>query len=96
MLHTSGSVAKEQAFVVSSNIQAGTVNKTAGGTLQVTFPKPFSGTPVVVLTPYWSLQANPVGSIETVVAVTSENFTLSSGNAASTYYVNWVAYGPMA
>jgi hypothetical protein len=89
------STAKEQAFVISENIQAGTVSKTAAGQLNVRFPKPFIGTPVVVLTPYWALQTSPVGSIETIIAVTAENFTLTSGNAASAnYYVNWVAYGP--
>lgn len=87
---------KTQAFVVSPGIQAGTVSKTAGGTLNVSFPTPFTGTPVVVLTPYWALQTTPVGSIETVVAVTAESFTLTSNNAApSNYYVNWVAYGKM-
>ena len=87
---------KTQAFVVSPGIQAGTTPKTVGGTLQVSFPTPFTGTPVVVVTPYWALQSNTVGSIEAVVAVTAENFTVSSGNSASSnYYVNWVAYGKM-
>jgi hypothetical protein len=85
---------KIQSFVVSPSIQAGTAPKTVGGTLQVSFPTPFTGTPVVVVSPYWSLQSGPVGSIETVVSVTAENFTISSGNAAASgYYVNWVAYG---
>jgi len=88
--------AKVQAFVVTSGVQAGTVAKTAGGTLKVTFPKPFTGTPVVVLTPYWALQTSAAGSIETVVAITAEDFTLTSDNGApQNYYVNWVAYGKM-
>ena len=96
MPQTSEPNAKEQSFVVSKNIQAGTINKPNQGTLPVKFPQPFTGTPVVVLTPYWALQSSPVGSIETVVAVTAENFTLASQNSGSNYFVNWVAYGPTA
>jgi len=87
--------ATEQAFVVSSGIQAGSVNKRAAGTLTITFPTPFKGNPVVILTPFWALQSGAVGSIETVVDINSNNFTLSSANAAPSYYVNWVAYGPV-
>jgi hypothetical protein len=90
------SEAKAQAFVVSPGIQAGSTQKTVAGALTIKFPKPFTGNPVVLVSPYWALQSSPVGSIETVVAVTGENFTVSSGNAApQNYFVNWVAYGNM-
>jgi len=86
---------KSQAFVVGPGIQAGTAPKTNSGTLTVSFPKPFTGSPVVVVTPYWALQSSQVSNIETVVAVTAENFTVSSKNSGPSYYVNWVAYGKM-
>lgn len=87
---------KSQAFVVvGPGIQAGTSQKT-GQTLQIPFPKPFTGNPVVVVTPYWELQSSWVPTVETIVAVNSENFTVSSGNQApSNYYINWVAYGTL-
>lgn len=88
---------KAQAFVVSPGIQAGTTQKTAPGTLTIKFPKPFTGNPVVLVSPYWALQSNAVGGIETVVAVTGENFTVSSTNAApQNYFINWVAYGNLS
>lgn len=85
---------KAQAFVVEPGIQAGTTPKTTPGTLTIPFLKPFTGNPVVVVTPYWALQSGGVGNVETVVAVTSDNFSVSSQNAApSNYYINWAAYG---
>ena len=89
-------VAVQQAFEVANGIQVGTAQKNAQGTLKISFPQPFRGNPVVVVSGMYLLQANGVQHPDTIVNVNSADFTVSSDNASPNYYVNWVAYGPVS
>ncbi len=73
-------------------IQSGVFNKTESGTMTINFPTQFGAPPTVVVSPYWP-GTNQVGNIETVTAVTSTSFNVSSGNYGAQYFVNWVAVG---
>ena len=67
------------------------MNKTTD-TVTITFPQPFSTSPVVVLlTPWWAEQGQEVGGRETLSHVDTTGFTFVSENKASNYYVMWLA-----
>jgi len=78
----------------NQTLQNGIVNKLGTGTQRVYFTKPFSGTPIVMLSPWWKDGSNSgVGSVETLTLVTNYYFEFTSKNAAQNYFVNWVAVG---
>jgi hypothetical protein len=56
--------------------------------IKVTFPAPVEQPPVVLVTPFWKGQGEPVSSIETVTEVTVNDCKISSANQASNYWVN--------
>lgn len=72
-------------------IQAGRAQKAGAGKLTIDFPKPFSKIPIVVVSPFWQNVGAQVGNIETIDTVSLESFTIVSNNAATNYYVNWIA-----
>jgi len=76
-----------------TQIETGTYNKTGSGTYRVYFQSPFTVPPVVFLSSWWNGTQSTLGSIETVTDVTNEYFDAISGNAASNYFVNWMAFG---
>jgi hypothetical protein len=73
---------------------AATTNKTAAGTMVIPFGMNFSVQPVVTLTPFWRGSGQQVGAIDTVTALSVDQFSVTSGNAAANYFVNWTAIGP--
>jgi len=76
-----------------TQIETGTYNKTGSGIYRVYFQSPFSAPPVVFLSSWWNGTQGNLGSIETILDVTNEYFDAISGNAASNYFVNWMAFG---
>lgn len=58
------------------------------GTITVTFPTAFNNVPIVIVSSFWSGSSSPVGVSETVTAVSTTQCTITSGNAASNYYVS--------
>lgn len=74
-------------------IQAGSKAKSGPGKLTIDFPKQFIKIPIVVVSSFWQNQGAQVTNIEIIDTVSHENFTIVSDNAASTYFVNWVAIG---
>jgi len=65
------------------------------GPIVVDFPSPFEQAPAVLVTPFWSGQGEPVGSIETVLTpVTANACKISASNQASNYWVNVLAIDP--
>ena len=76
-----------------TQIETGTYNKTGSGLYRVYFQSFFSAPPVVFLSSWWNGTQGNLGSIETLLDVTNEYFDAISGNAASNYFVNWIAFG---
>lgn len=76
-----------------TQIETGTYNKTGSEIYRVYFQSPFSAPPVVFLSSWWNGTQGNLGSIETLLDVTIEYFDAISDNAASNYFVNWVAFG---
>lgn len=76
-----------------TQIETGTYNKTGSEIYRVYFQSPFSAPPVVFLSSWWNGTQGKLGSIETLLDVTNEYFDAISGNAASNYFVNWIAFG---
>ena len=76
-----------------TQIETGTYNKTGSEMYRVYFQSPFSAPPVVFLSSWWNGTQGNLGSIETLLDVTNEYFDAISGNAASNYFVNWMAFG---
>ncbi len=76
-----------------SQFETGTYNKTGSEIYRVYFQSPFSAPPVVFMSPWWNGSQGTLGSIETILDVTNEYFDAISGNAASNYFVNWMAFG---
>lgn len=74
-------------------LQSGITNKTGGGKHRVYFSQAFKTPPTVALSPWWNDANSQVGSIETLVKVTTYYFEFISNNAATNYFVNWVAIG---
>jgi hypothetical protein len=72
-------------------IKTGLVNKTAAGSLVITFESPFVTMPEIVVSPFWKNSGQGVGYIETITSISLESFTINSGNAASNYFVTWIA-----
>lgn len=75
-------------------LETGTYNKTGGGIFRVYFSVPFSAPPTVFLSPWYDGSSDGLSSIETVVTVKKEYFEAVSGNEASNFFVNWMAFGP--
>lgn len=88
-------LAMDRGFVPGL-FEANTVNKTAQGTVRVYFANDFSDPPIVILSSWWNDANSQVGHIETVTKVTAQYFEFTSQNAASNYFVNWVAMTPGA
>jgi hypothetical protein len=76
-----------------TQLETGTCNKTGSGIYRVYFQSPFSAPPVVFLSSWWNGTQGNLSSIETLLDVTDEYFDAISGNAASNYFVNWIAFG---
>lgn len=76
-----------------TTLVAGIANKTADGTLRIYFNMQFSAPPTVCVSPWWNDANAEVDSIETVINVTTDYFDVSSANAGSNYFVNWIAVG---
>lgn len=72
-------------------IQTGRTPKTAVGEMTINFSPPFTTDfpPVVVATPFW--ESGAVGLPETIRSVDLNGFRVDSKNAASDYYVSWIA-----
>jgi hypothetical protein len=63
--------------------------------LVYSFPTAFAAPPVVLATPFWAQQNQPVGGVETVTDATASDCHISSGNLApSGYSVNALAIAP--
>ncbi len=74
-------------------IQSGSALKVSQGNLTINFPTSFSNIPIVVVSSYWINRSMSVSHIETIVSINNSGFVVSSDNAASDYYVNWIAIG---
>jgi hypothetical protein len=59
--------------------------------ITVTFPAAFNNVPTVIVSSFWSGSSSPVGVSETVTAVSTTQCVITSGNAASNYYVSVLA-----
>ncbi len=68
----------------------GRVNKVAE-TARVSFSRSFDSPPVILINAEWS--NDRVGRAETIKNIDADSFTVVSGNAASNYFVNWIAIG---
>jgi len=80
--------AAETESFVGTTIQAGSIIKNSP-TLTIYFTVPFAKLPIVVVSPFWP--NGGVGYVETITAVGTDQFTVSSGNLAANYSVNWIA-----
>jgi hypothetical protein len=74
-------------------IQFGSSRKTTTFA-NVGFPRSFSNTPTVVVSPLWENQHSGVGHAETIEEITHTGFKLASANKAQNYFVTWIAMGP--
>ncbi len=77
---------------MSQFIQTGSVNK-EGASVTVNFPTPYAVPPTVLISPFYKDSSGGVGFIPTITEITQQNFTVTSSNAASNYFVNWLAIG---
>jgi hypothetical protein len=77
----------------TSLLQSGTVLKSTAGAHEIQFRQPFASPPVVVISPFWNGSGAGVGSIETITSINENAFVVNSSNAASNYYVTWIAIG---
>jgi hypothetical protein len=59
----------------------------------IAFTRPFSAPPSVVVTPAWEGANREVSHAETIGQITRTGFRLYSDNAASNYFVSWIAVG---
>lgn len=85
----------ETTTVLEANdrlIQFGCARKTAVECL-IPFARRFDTPPRVVVTPFWEEAGREVGHAETIDRVTEDDFVLFSNNAASNYFVSWIAVG---
>ena len=85
----------ETTTVLEANdrlIQFGCADKTAAECL-IPFARRFDTPPRVVVTPFWEEAGRAVGDTETIDRVTEDDFVLFSNNAASNYFVSWIAVG---
>jgi hypothetical protein len=88
-----GASSFQDATTTFTQVETGTCNKTGSGSYRVYFQSPFTQPPVVFLSSWWNGTQGTLGSIETLVDVTTEYFDAISGNADSNYFVNWMAFG---
>jgi hypothetical protein len=88
-MSTELAAAETQPFTATT-VQAGSTIKNSP-TLTINFPTQFSTIPVVVLSAtYQSALQSP----DIITAVSPSQFTVTSGNMAGNYYVNWIACAP--
>jgi hypothetical protein len=88
-----GASSFQDSTTTFTQVETGTCNKTGSGSYRVYFQSPFTQPPVVFLSSWWNGTQGALGSIETLVDVTTEYFDAISGNADSNYFVNWMAFG---
>jgi hypothetical protein len=81
--------AAETETFAAGTIQAGSIIKNSP-TLTIYFTAPFATVPTVVISPFWPNGSVP--NVETITAVSTDQFTVSSSNAAANYSVNWIAF----
>jgi hypothetical protein len=72
-------------------IQSGKALKANTGKLTIKFPVPFQQTPNVIISHYWEKADAGVGCVDTIDTIYLDSFTVISQNAATNYYVNWIA-----
>jgi hypothetical protein len=89
IMSTQLAAAETEAFVATT-IQAGNVPKNTP-TITIPFPRPFATIPIVVISPCLPA-GQQVAWVEAIATVSTDQFTVSSGNAAANYSVNWIAY----
>jgi len=77
----------------TSILQSGTVLKSTSGALEIQFRQPFASPPVVLISPFWNGSDRGVGYIETITSINENAFVVNSSNAATNYYVTWIAVG---
>jgi hypothetical protein len=80
----------QQFITVGKNVQAGSMVKNSTS-LTINFPTPFASVPTVVVSSFWQGATGGVSFAETISAISLDQFTVVSGNAAANYYVNWIA-----
>ena len=88
-----GASSFQDSTTTFTQVETGTCNKTGSGSYRVYFQSPFTQPPVVFLSSWWNGTQGTLGSIETLVDVTTEYFDAISGNADPNYFVNWMAFG---
>jgi len=74
-------------------LQSGTMLKSTPGAHEIQFRQPFASPPVVVISPFWNGSTGGVGYIETITSINENAFVVNSSNAATNYYVTWIAVG---
>jgi hypothetical protein len=74
-------------------LQSGTMLKSTPGAHEIQFRQPFASPPVVVISPFWNGSGGGVGYIETITSINENAFVVNSSNAATNYYVTWIAVG---
>src|ERR1700755_1293523 len=68
----------------------GTTPKLSSGAIVIPFGMKFKKTPVVSAQPVWIGSVHSVGSIETITEVSTDHFTVLSGNGTpNVYFVSW-------
>jgi len=72
-------------------LQSGTMLKSTPGAHEIQFRQPFASPPVVVISPFWNGSGGGVGYIETITSINENAFVVNSSNAATNYYVTWIA-----
>lgn len=70
---------------------SGYFEKAKGGTLRISFAKPWDNPPVVFVTPWLFEQGKHASYIDTVTKVTPEYFEVTSGSQGGNTFVNWLA-----
>jgi hypothetical protein len=76
--------------------QSGRAEKTENS-LTITFPQPFTGTPVVVITGHWDGGPSGVAHPDILQDIDNDNFRVFSDNktpaGGAKYFINWMAIG---
>jgi H-type lectin domain len=62
--------------------------------ITITFPTPFKTVPNVVITSHWANEHAGVGHAETIDQISTQSFSVASGNEAPNYFVEWIAVAP--
>jgi hypothetical protein len=67
--------------------------KTTAGALTISFGHEFAAPPFVTISPFWNGSSGAVGSIDTITNIQPDEFTVTSQNAASNFFIDWIAIG---